>query len=536
RREILSLTSYISSNYLHGRCELVVRGSGIDPGETARAVDWVRRVLESPYWQTDDALRLRDVVDHQMSAISGFRQAGYEEFWDRELAHAYARQDNPLLLSTNCFLTLYFHLQRLRWQLKGGIDLCDRKQFCQFFSFLADNARGLSRAQLNRLLLDLRKVDFVFKQSSAGSGEVSALYRKAGVKANGLSPVARALTADAASDIGQNLLDIPDDSLEQDWRTVCNQLVFDISVTPQKALERLHEVRRKLLVSGGCRMFVTGSSKTIAAVQPEIDKLIGILKEAPVCPVNYGERRRVDERLQKRTGETGRPVYVGLLHPNTHQGVIMNSVPAIRYTDASEESLLRYLATQLYSGCGARSMYMKTWAAGLAYGNGLDQRPDETLQYYADKVPALPDTIRFVNAQLKSARRDSQLTEYAIAQVFWSWAAGRYESRGEAMADSLADGVTPDLVREFHRRIMKLRKREGLSDELYARMIPEYAQVLPGLSSEAKLPAGSVNFIIGDQNQFALYEDYLKSSVDASARLYRLLGRDFWLLPDKLIN
>src|SRR6202042_1178073 len=105
----------------------------------------------------------------------------------------------------------------------------------------------------------------------------------------------------------------------------------------------------------------------------------------------------------ERGGKGEMPVYVGFVNPNTQQGVFLNSAPALKYADLDEESLLRYLAFLQYSGGGAHSIFMKTWGAGLAYGNGLRTGPNERMSYYADKTPALPDTIKFVAEQLRSA-------------------------------------------------------------------------------------------------------------------------------------
>jgi hypothetical protein len=173
---------------------------------------------------------------------------------------------------------------------------------------------------------------------------------------------------------------------------------------------------------------------------------------------------------------------------------------------------------------------MKTWAAGLAYSNGIRPRLlDGRLNYYAERTPELPQTLKFVITELKKAKPDASLTDYAIAEAFeGSRAASTYEDRGESMADDLADGLTPEIVARFHQAILELRKDPKLSDELFRRMTLVDAQVLPGMGAKAKTVAGGVYFTIGPEKQFAAYEQYLKQAEGADAKLFRLYPRDFW--------
>ena len=39
---------------------------------------------------------------------------------------------------------------------------------------------------------------------------------------------------------------------------------------------------------------------------------------------------------------------------------------------------------------------MKTWAAGLAYSNGIRVLLDGRMHYYAERTPELPQTLKFV--------------------------------------------------------------------------------------------------------------------------------------------
>ena len=201
------------------------------------------------------------------------------------------------------------------------------------------------------------------------------------------------------------------------------------------------------------------------------------------------------------------------------------------YHDTSRDKVLDYLATNLYAGGGAHSVFMKTWAAGLAYSNGIRVRPaDGRLNYYAERTPELQQTLKFVIDELKKAAPDSALAEYAIAGAFAGTRSSlAYETRGESMANDLADGLTPEVVTRFHQAILDLRKTPNLGDELFRRMNGLYAKVLPGMGVKAKSVSGGEYFAIGPEKQLAGYEEYLKQAEGADARVHRLYPRDFWL-------
>ena len=98
------------------------------------------------------------------------------------------------------------------------------------------------------------------------------------------------------------------------------------------------------------------------------------------------------------------------------------------------------------------------------------------------------------------------------------------------MAADVADGLQPDMVKRFRQAVLEIRKSPKLSDELYDRMGPVYARILPGYDPQIKSVPGAVYFVIGNDKQFTAYEAYLKSTLGANTQLYRLYPRDFWLV------
>jgi hypothetical protein len=174
---------------------------------------------------------------------------------------------------------------------------------------------------------------------------------------------------------------------------------------------------------------------------------------------------------------------------------------------------------------------MKTAGAGMAYSNGIGMRLAQGRSfYYAERTPELPLTMKFVIGEVQKADYDPALAEYAIAQAFQGTrSAAGYETRGEAMAANLADGLTPEIISRFHQEILKLRNTPDLAKELFKRMAETYAPVLPGLGAKTSTVKEGIYFVIGPEKQFAAWEKYLKSVEGPDTKFYRLYPRDFWM-------
>lgn len=523
RKEVLSLNSYFSTNFKTGRAELVVRGAGNDTAESRRALEWMKTVLTSPDWRVENVARIRDLVDQVLSGMRNRTQSP-EENWVNDPANAYWRQDSPLLLATSSFMTQAHNVHRLRWMLKDAGDAAQREAISSFLERLASAGRGQDRRQALRNLLTAIQ--------GKPDAQVAAELKSHADDFGKLPEGAKALATEAAKDLDQILSDIPDDSLGADWEYVVKEIRSDLLVSPAQALSELDSVRKGLLKTGGARMFLISSGSTRAALEPGVRELISGLETGQVVSAKYDGGRLVESRVQARLGSKERPLFVGLVNPNTQGGVFLNSAPMATYADAdNKEALLDYLASRLYGGAGAHGIFIKTWGAGLAYSNGLGGSPSNgRLSYYAERTPELPQTLRFVIEELKKAKPDSGLTEYAIAVAFAQFrSASSYESRGESMAADIADGTPPETVRKFRQGLLSLRNMPNLSDELFKRMNNVYARVLPGLGVKEGTVEGGVFYVIGPEKQLTAYEQYLKTVEGPDARLFRIYPRDYWI-------
>ena len=500
KNEILSLDASFSTNPKTGRVEIVLRGAGNDLAESHRALEWMRLALYHPNWRPENLPRLRDVVDRQLNALRNTMQRG-EEQWVRDPSTAWWRQD-PLLLTTASFLTRAHDFHRLRWLLKDPAPAC-----VSFFDQAAALATATPRADLAKAVAEL---------------------------AGRAAEPCRALATEAAKDLEALLSDIPDSSLAADWSYLCRQMRDDLAAPPAKAIEELNAVRVSLLRKNGARMFLISSPENEPKLVEAAAPLLAGLSVGPAPAPSAVPVAHIRSRYLTREKDSVAPRFVALAAPNMRGGVMMNMAPLIGYDDVDRESLLRYLAGSTYSGSGAHALFMKTWAAGLAYSNG----PTPALQlgafqYYAERVPELPQTLRFVIDEVKRAPRDIDLVDYSLTRSFQSNSAQTFEIRGEAVATSLADGVTPEKVRRFRQALLDLRKQPALMKEIYQRVDAVYGSVFPGYGPATQLPEGANYFVIGPEKQLSLYEDYLKSAVGAGERLHRLYPRDFWIVANQ---
>ncbi len=526
RREIMDLRAYYSINYRTQRVELMLRASGGNSEESEKALKWLEAILFTPLWSKENLPRLRDAVDLYLSDLRNTMKAP-EENWVDDPANAWWRQNNPLLLYSNSFLTQEHAVMRLKWLLTAPDSSMSIAGFSYFMHELAAFGEQAPRSELEDLL-DLLPGEI--PAPTTPSVELDSLMAHFRI----LPASCQALVLDAVEDLKQTLSDIPDMSLSGDWRYLCARIEIDLRVPPEKALSDLQTVMNLLRRQDNVRGFLVGNSTDQQILMPMINSILSRLPNTASERQIYSNYPIIKSRLKERFPAMERSLFVGLVNDNTRMGVFLNSAPCASFEDTDPEVLLRFLAARLYGGGGAHSMFMKTWSAGLAYSNGL--RSNEytgRLIYYAERCPDLSQTMQFVVNELKNAPYDSSLADYAVAQAFAIYRSGsRYESRGEAMAADLADGLTPDKVRAFRKEILNLRQDPSLYSKLQARMEYVYGQVLPGYGPTADKVEDPIYFIIGPESQFRAYEDYLHN-VEGDFTLYRLYPRDFWIVPQQ---
>jgi Zn-dependent M16 (insulinase) family peptidase len=520
RREILGLRASIRTDVRTGRVELQITGQGIDAEETRRALAWMIRDLTAPDWRPANLPRLRDVVDRAAQELRTVMQ-GAEEDWVENPRDAYQLQRSPVHAHAASLLTAAHDAHRLRWRLLDPGNAKVRDEAARLLDKLAGVSAGakLDRARLVGLAGALAKWP-VAKPDAA----LARLVPRAP------SAAALALLHEAGKDLSVLVPDLPDGSLASDWSYLCRQMAADLRFGAPRALAALEQLRGLVVRAKAARLHVVGAAETQHAIAPDVEALVAALGPGDaLAPVGEGARF-IDDRLLAREPGAQQPVFVGLVNPATQSGVFVHEAPAPGYLDASDDALYDYLASNLYAGHGAHALFIKTWAAGLAYSNGMRvSLRSARLTYYAERCPELPQTMRFVIGELTKARPDASIVSYALAGGFASRLAQTYEDRGEAIADDLADGLPPEKVKAFRSALIALSKRADLVAELSKRFALVYARVLPGYTPGWKPAANAVYMVIGPDGQLDAWQKYLAASAGEGAKLWKLYPRDFWL-------
>jgi hypothetical protein len=282
-------------------------------------------------------------------------------------------------------------------------------------------------------------------------------------------------------------------------------------------------------VRAGARAHVTGSPANVERSLRDVDAL---LAQLPVGKASRPPRRTslVLDRLRERFPGLSRPTYVALVNDNGKTGSISVSAPAASYRSLGRDDLLDTLALGVLSGGGGHSLYMRTWNAGLAYGNGMSQGPGIfQTRYYADKCPDPSQTLRFVAGVAASFKLDDPFyLEYSLADDFSDYRAGQdFTSRGSALADDLELGNRPEVVRAFKTALLKLARQPGTLEAVRARFLPAVGRLLIGVPGGRVSGPDSASFFVGPESLIQRYEDLVKQTGEAQ-RVIRLYPRDFW--------
>jgi Zn-dependent M16 (insulinase) family peptidase len=532
RREVLSLWLSYTANPATGRVELAITGAGTDLPETRAALAWMRRILTSPDWRVDNVARLRDLVDQALTGLRGTMQ-GAEEGWVQDPPTAWWRQRSPLYVHTASFLTRAHDLHRLRWMLADPGDGKTAAAAAGLLRALAPAGKTLDRARLDALagaLLDLAPGAAAPARAAAAPDKAVARFTRG---LAGHPSGVRALLAMAGKDLRALLPELPDDALAADWAYLCQQMAADLQRGRDAALAGLARVRAAIVDASNARAWLVASTADGAALRDDLAALLAALPRGALTRRTYGDAPAFVDRLRGRQPAATAPVFLGLVNPSTSSGVFVHTAPAVSYADTTDDAIRDYLTGNLFTGHGGHSMFMKTWAAGLAYSNGLRVQLEQgRLLYYAERCPELPQTMRFVVDQLAAAAPDPALADYAIAQSFSSRVAASYEGRAAAMAADLTDGLTPARVRAFRDKLLALRGQAGLAAELFARMPAVYGKVLPGYGTRSADVPDAVFFTTGPAAQLDAWASYLQATEGAEgadATLWRLYPRDFWV-------
>ena len=406
RKEILELSVSYAEGVRAGRNELVISGAGNDVAETRLALGWMSRVMRAPDWRIDNLARIRDVVDQ---ALTGWRQAmlGAEEGWVTDPHDAWWLQERPLHARTQAFLTQMHDVQRLRWML---LDPRDPKVTAEVSAFLTALA-GASKLSRKELIALAGGLTGAVKPTPATRPYLGPVGK--------LSPAGKQLAKEAGKDLAAAITDLPDGSLAADWRYLCGQMRVDLAAGAATALAKLASVRAAVIAHGNARIVQLGSTASLDSINKDLAAVVGQLERKTPVRQRYATRRYIAERLREREPKATAPVFVGLVNPATSSGVFVNTAPLAGYAAKTEDEVRDFLR-RTYTGHGAHSMFSRTWAAGLAYSNGV--RPQASI----DRCSTTPSARRCCRRRSSSwssscgSEARSEPRRYAIAESFTS--------------------------------------------------------------------------------------------------------------------
>jgi hypothetical protein len=314
----------------------------------------------------------------------------------------------------------------------------------------------------------------------------------------------------------------------------------DLAVAPEKTIARLKQLLSLVIVQDGVRVSLTGSSANLARAEQGVRKLIARLPAGSARSSTLARVPIVSHRLAERypglaTGT--RPVHVALVNNGASTATHVVIAPAPSWRSHGVNDTVDRLAAGVLAGAGPHALFMRTWGAGLAYSNGLRASTDAAqLTYYAERCPDPVEIMRFVADIASRQTVDRDLVEYALADAFGDYRADRdFFARGSAIADDLADGTTPEVVREFKQSLIKAARDPEAAAMIAARLPDAVGRVIVGFGEKVSGVRGAVGFVVAPEPLIARYEQHLVEIGEAD-RIVRLYPRDFWPDPDPALS
>ncbi len=479
----------VSADTRGDRAELAFTAHASSAAEIAGAIGWLENYILRP----DLSVQSREGLKSSLVGMIQSRRTvfqGDEESWVDNAAAAYRYQDRPLYMHTSSPFTVLRDLNRLRWRL-------EEPSLAEFTVIRATAAAALAAVD--------------------GADRATALKRLNNV--NG----------EFGEYLRWELSHMPDDSWRRDLRRLIADYLDDLGRS-QETIRRLQALISQILVRAGARVHVNGTARNIELAARQVDAL---LVRLPQGKRSEPPRRHslVLDRLRERFPGILRPVHVALVNDSGKTGAISVSAPGSDYRARRREDLLDALALGVLAGGGGHSLYMRTWSAGLAYGNGISQSfSTGKALYYADKCPDPVQTLRFVDDIASSFDLDNpSLLEYSLADAFDGYRASQdISTRGTALADDLEVGDRPEVVHAFKTALLRLAREPGTLAAVRARFHQALGRVLVGLPGGrvSSSPAAAA-FFVGPETLIGRYETFVRERGEAT-RVIRLYPRDFW--------
>ncbi|MCX5783110.1 MAG: hypothetical protein NTW04_01490, partial [Elusimicrobia bacterium] len=430
--------------------------------------------------------RIIDILSDEIRSLRNLTDQR-EEYWLREAAGAFFFGDKPLYLAVKSPFTELFYFERLRWMFESP----DKKTMAQIKAALANIRLAARRGEKN------------------------------------LADAIKNLPPEMAEQFVFNINHLPPETLADDVCFMADTISHDLEVGHVAVVSAIKRVLENIISRRNLRIAITAggvNSATAVKCAGGLAKKLPLHGEADGKPV-FGDA--VISRLKSRYPDVKNFTHAGLVNQNTKSGAFVISAPGISYKSGDP---LDFLSAKALSGGGPHSIFTKTWEAGLAYSNGANANPSSgKLNYYAERCPSLVETISFVSGVARNFKPDNYICQYALANSFSDYrGAEDMSSRGYGMYCDLADGIRPEVVKKFKRKLIALGAKKSAAKQIGARAKKVLGKIIPGVDGKLS-SAGAKAFVCGPLELLKKYEEYLKK-LGETKKLILLYPRDFWLV------
>jgi len=481
-REIGRLTYAFSTGYeanaMSKRVDFTIRASTTNTEDSRAVFKLISQLIKHNDLSLTNVPRLRDVVTSDIVADDWYlRQDGSTP----NAGSSFRYQNDPVYFAVASRPTRAHWNARLKWMLHEPVDAATIHEMNSFAGTLLSLPAGTSREELSQ------KLDAV--KATGVEQELIQYWKK-------------------------NLLNFPDAGLIEGLRQLTSEVQEDLQAGPQKVIEDLKNLQQIVLNRRALHVDLTLSRPQLAEIEPDLSIFVNDLsssteptpeEESTIVSANSA-LSPVLSKLRERYHQSleGPPFFIGLVNPNRLDGSLVFYTAFPSYSDIDRPSLVRVLASKIFSGRGPQGFFMKTSEAGLAYDNGIASDPHwKVVWYTADRVPDIAALLKLINATASTAGgpNDPHMIDHALSRTFtFSRIALSFSDRGKALAQDIRDGDDPATIRRFSQSILELSKQTGLSAELSSAALSSICGVLVREDCKTQHEAGnSVFFFVGSE-------------------------------------
>jgi len=503
QRLTYTFSSAYETNAVSKRADFTIRASAANARDFRAALDLIQQLMRFNDLNLSNVDRLRDLV---ASDIAGDDWYLRQDVSTLNAGYSFHYQNDPLFFALWSRPTRAHWNARLKWLLHEPANAEAINKLSDFARDFLSLPPGISKRELSE------KLDGV--KATGLEGELVAFWKR-------------------------NLSNFPEAELVDGLRQLAVEVGEDLQAGPEKTIQDLKSLQQIILERRVLHLDLTLSRSELVQIQPDVAEFLSHLPSSPESSsteetktTEVGETRSLallKVRNRYQVSHEGPPLYVGLINPNRLDGSVAFYTDFPGYTQIDRQSLLRVLASKIFSGRGLQGFFMKTSESGLAYDNGIASDPhSKVIWYSANRVPDIGALVKLVSSTASTATTldDSSVLDHTLSRTFsFSRAAATFSERGKAMAQDLRDGDDPATIRRFSEAILRLSKEPDLPAELTSAALSSICGVLLRDDCKAEQRAGnSLFFFVGSEKVLSDTEHAIPIP-----ELLRIWPSDYWI-------